>query len=107
MLIVIFLAADNLSTPIPTIRTKLETLGLAPLTRRDAYNILINPFVERYGSLLRYMREEAGTKSEGSGGMNEEEITHLLTDVATKCLEIACKVCYCFDERDKVPHTLP
>ncbi|PPQ69611.1 hypothetical protein CVT24_001367 [Panaeolus cyanescens] len=91
MLVVIFLSADSLSTPIPTIRTKLESLGLAPLTKRDAYNILINPFVERYGSLLQYMRQEAGSKSDGSRGMCEDEIMQLLAKVATKCLEIACK----------------
>ena len=92
ILIVIFVAADNLHMPTSTIHRKLENLGLTPLTRRDAYNVLINPFVERYLSVMEYAQEEIGVQEDGSQGMSGAEIDTLLVEVGVKCLEIGCKV---------------
>jgi hypothetical protein len=92
ILIVIFVAADNLHMPTSTIHRKLENLGLTPLTRRDAYNVLINPFVERYLSVMEYAQEEIGVQEDGSQGMSSAEIDTLMEEVGAKCLEIGCKV---------------
>jgi hypothetical protein len=97
ILIVIFVAADNLHMPPSTIHRKLENLGLTPLTRRDAYNVLINPFVERYISVMEYAQEEIGVQEDSSQGMSSQgmsgaEIDTLMEEVGTKCLEIGCKV---------------
>ena len=78
--------------PTSTIHRKLENLGLAPLTRRDAYNVLINPFVERYLSVIEYAQEEIGVQEDGSQGMSGLEIDSLMEEVGAKCLEIGCKV---------------
>ncbi|KAF8158160.1 hypothetical protein B0H34DRAFT_443560 [Crassisporium funariophilum] len=91
ILIVIFIAADNLQMTTSNIRAKLELLNLAPMTRRDAFNVLINPFVERYGSLVEFARTEIGGKGDGIKGMSNDEIVNLVEDVAAKCLDIACK----------------
>ena len=92
ILIVIFIAADNLHMPTSAIHRKLESLGLTPLTRKDAYNILINPFVERYLSVMEYAQEEIGVQEDGSKGMNTAETSSLMEDVGARCLEIGCKV---------------
>ena len=78
--------------PTSAIHRKLENLGLTPLTRRDAYNVLINPFVERYLSVIEYAQEEIGVEEDGSQGMSSAEINSLMEEVAAKCLEIGCKV---------------
>jgi hypothetical protein len=92
ILVVIFVAADNLHMPTSTIHRKLENLGLTPLTRRDAYNVLVNPFVERYLSVMEYAQEEIGVQEDGSQGMSNAEIDTLMEEVGAKCLEIGCKV---------------
>ena len=86
--------------PASAIHRILENLGLAPLTRRDAYNILINPFVERYLSVIQYAQEEIGVREDGSKGMDVPEIESLMEEVGAKCLEIGCKVrsCACMNE---------
>ncbi|KAF8798942.1 hypothetical protein BYT27DRAFT_7202672 [Phlegmacium glaucopus] len=91
ILIVIFIAADNLHMPTSAIHRKLENLGLTPLMRRDAYNILINPFVERYHSVTEYAQEEIGVQGDGSKGMSDAEIESLMEEVGARCLEIGCK----------------
>ena len=92
ILIVVFIAADNLHMPTSAIHRKLENLGLTPLTRKDAYNVLINPFVERYLSVTEYAQEEIGVNGDGSKGMSFAEIESLMEEVGAKCLEIGCKV---------------
>jgi len=91
VLIVVFIAAENLHMTMPTIRAKLEGLGMLPLTRRDIYNILVNPFVDKFTSLLDFAKEEVSLKEDGSKGMTSTEIEKLVEEVATKCVEIACK----------------
>jgi len=79
---------------LPTLRAKLETLGLMPITRRDVFNILVNPFVESFDSLLEFAAEEIGVKEDGSKGMGRAERVDLVTGVVTKCVEISCKVSF-------------
>ena len=78
--------------PPSAIHRRLENLGLTPLTRRDAYNVLINPFVERYRSVADYAQEEIGVQGDGRKGMSDAEIESLMEEVGAKCLEIGCKV---------------
>ncbi|KAF8812667.1 hypothetical protein BYT27DRAFT_7207521 [Phlegmacium glaucopus] len=95
ILIVIFITANNLHMPTSAIRRKLENLGPTPLTRRDAYyyNILINPFVERYHSVKEYAQGEIGVQGDSSSGMRDAEIESLMSEeVGARCLEIGCKM---------------
>ena len=92
MLVVVFLSADNLYLSHSAIRTKLETLGVTPITRRDLFHVLINPFIERYHSVISFARQEVSVNNDGLKGMNVSEIESLVEEVASKCLEIACKV---------------
>lgn len=78
--------------PLPTLRAKLETLGLMPITRRDVFNILVNPFVESFASLLEFAAEEIGVREDGSKGMSSLECEDLIAEVVAKCVEISCKV---------------
>jgi hypothetical protein len=92
VLIIIFIAADDLHMPLPTLRAKLESLALMPVTRRDVFNILVNPFVESFASLLEFAAEEIGVKEDGSKGMSVLEREDLVAEVVAKCVEISCKV---------------
>ncbi|KAF8967162.1 hypothetical protein BDZ97DRAFT_570221 [Flammula alnicola] len=91
VLVVVFIASDNLHMTHTAIRARLETLGLTPITRRDALNVLVNPFVERYSSVINFARHEIGVKDDGSKGMSSHQIHSLVEEVAARCLEIACK----------------
>lgn len=64
-------------------RTKLESLGVAPLTRNDIVNVLLNPFVDRHRNAIDYAKIIVGLSS--------KEIRDLVEEVAIKCLEIGCK----------------
>ncbi len=92
MLIVVFISADDLHVSLTALRAKLEGLGLMPITRRDIFNILVNPFVEKFTSLVSFASEEIGIKEDGSKGMTESAVEELATAVAVKCFEISCKV---------------
>jgi hypothetical protein len=102
ILLTVFLSSsEHLTQSAPTIiRNKLEPLGLWPITRRDIYNVLTNPFVEKYHAVLEFARSEVGGraisgeggKGEGWTGMGPWEIRELIEEVAVKCLEIECKV---------------
>ncbi|KIM43202.1 hypothetical protein M413DRAFT_18303 [Hebeloma cylindrosporum] len=91
VLVVVFLSADNLYLTHSAIRTKLETLGVTPITRRDLFNVLVNPFIERYNSVISFARQEVIVNEDGMKGMNVAEIESLVEEVASRCLEIACK----------------
>lgn len=71
---------------------KLEALGLTPVTRKDVYNILVNPFVDRYQLIIDYAKWGVGVKENGRRGMEESDVRGLVEEVASKCLELACKV---------------
>ncbi|KZT25395.1 hypothetical protein NEOLEDRAFT_1156310 [Neolentinus lepideus HHB14362 ss-1] len=84
MLLTVFLSDNCLAHTTPaTLKTKLDALGLTPLSRKDIYDVLINPFVERYTPILEYGKVEVGLDSRG--------IKLLLEEVTLKCLEINCK----------------
>ncbi|TFK40782.1 hypothetical protein BDQ12DRAFT_770762 [Crucibulum laeve] len=91
VLIAVFIAAENLQQDPSIVHARLETLGVLPLTDKDLYNVLINPFVERYNVLLSYAREEVGVKEDGTKGMDAKQIRDLVEVVCMKCLEVACK----------------
>jgi len=93
MLIAIFILPDNLHHSPASLHGQLQVLGLTPVTRKDVFNILVNPFVERYHPLLDYARREIGEQEDGTKGMGLTELTVLVEEVAVKCLEISCKVC--------------
>lgn len=93
ILVVVFIAAENLHMNPATIQAKLDALNLTPITRKDAYNVLVNPFVERYNALVEYARQEVGENEAGTKGLGVIQIKSLVEEVAAKCLEIACKVC--------------
>jgi hypothetical protein len=85
LLLTVFISDNCLAHTTPaTFKSKLEPLGLLPLSRRDIFNVLINPFVDRYTSILAFARVEVG--------MNMKEVMELVEEVAVKCLEIGCKV---------------
>ena len=85
LLLTVFLADNCLTHTTPaSLRAKLEPLGLAPLTKQDIFNVLVNPFVERYLPILEFARVELG--------LNGAEIRELAEEVALACLEIGCKV---------------
>ncbi|TFK52615.1 hypothetical protein OE88DRAFT_1807498 [Heliocybe sulcata] len=84
MLLTVFLSDNCLAHTTPaTLKSKLDALGLTPLSRKDIYDVLLNPFVERYTPILEYGKVEVGLDSSG--------VKSLLEDVALKCLEINCK----------------
>jgi hypothetical protein len=86
LLLTVFLSDNCLIHTTPSfLKSKLEPLGLLPLTRRDIYNALVNPFIERSSAILEFAMVEVELK--------EKEVDELLEEVAVKCLEIGCKVC--------------
>jgi hypothetical protein len=93
MLIAVFILPDNLHHSPASLHAQLQVLGLTPVTRKDVFNILVNPFVERYQPLLDYAKREIGEQQEGTKGMGLKELTGLVEEVAGRCLEISCKVC--------------
>jgi hypothetical protein len=46
---------------------------------------MINPFVEKYQSILEFARTEVG--------LSQKEIGVLVQEVAVRCLPEGCKVC--------------
>ncbi|KAF9013286.1 hypothetical protein BDQ17DRAFT_1343128 [Cyathus striatus] len=91
ILIVIFVAAENLDQTPEYVQAKVDALGVGPVTKKDLYNVLINPFVERYNVLLQYASAAVGVKVNGSPGMENAEVLGLMEQVALKCIEIGCK----------------
>ena len=64
-------------------RAKLESLGVAPLSRNDIVNVLLNPFIDRHRAVIDYAKVVIG--------MDPKEIHELVEEVAIKCLEVGCK----------------
>ena len=73
----------SLSVTPTRLKAKLEPLGLLPITRQDIFNVMINPFVEKYQSILEYARAEVG--------LSQKEIEVLVQEVAVRCLSEGCK----------------
>jgi hypothetical protein len=85
LLLTVFLSDSCLTHTTPTtLKSKLEPLALTPLTRKDIFNVLVNPFVERYTPILEYARVEVA--------LNAKQVRELVEEVAVKCLEVTCKV---------------
>lgn len=78
----------NDHTPLsatPTrLKSKLEPLGLLPIARQDIFNVMVNPFVEKYQSILEFARAEVG--------LSQKDIGILVQEVAVRCLSEGCKV---------------
>jgi len=72
------------ATPI-RLKSKLEPLGLLPITRQDIFNVMVNSFVEKYQSILEFARTEVG--------LSQKEIGVLVREVAIRCLSEGCKAC--------------
>ena len=92
MLIVVFLAADAQRLTNNLIQAKLDSLGLTHITRKDLFNVLINPFMERHISVLNYASYGIYTSEGGTKGMTDQQIDKFVEEVAARCLEIPCKV---------------
>jgi hypothetical protein len=85
IILTVFLSDNCLTHTTPaTLKSKLEPLGLTPLTRKDVVNVLVNPFVERYSQILEYALAEVG--------LGSKEVREMVEEVAVRCLEIGCKV---------------
>ncbi|KAH6912697.1 hypothetical protein BKA70DRAFT_1559177 [Coprinopsis sp. MPI-PUGE-AT-0042] len=92
VIISIFIAAESSRSDTQQIHSNLEAAGLTPLSRNDMYNVLINPFVEKYAAVIDYASEEVGMSDlDGEKGMSGSQIDELIQEVARKCLEIGCK----------------
>jgi hypothetical protein len=92
VIIVVFISAENNQTSVLDVHSALDALGVVPLTKNDIFNVLINPFVEKYATLLDYARKEVGVKEDGSKGMGPSQVRELVEELAVKCLEVGCKV---------------
>jgi len=66
------------------LKSKLETLGLLPLTRKDIVDILTNPFIEKHSTLVDLAKDEMN--------LSTNEIRDILQEVAVKSLKIGSKV---------------
>ena len=62
------------------------------MTRKDVYNILVNPFVDRYNLLFDYAKWGVIKDKDGRKGMEKGEIEELVEEVVWRCLELSCKV---------------
>ncbi|OSX59849.1 hypothetical protein POSPLADRAFT_1075353 [Postia placenta MAD-698-R-SB12] len=77
-------SSGPLNNYVTTCREKIEGLGLAPITRQDLFEVLVNRFApDRFGGILEYGRRVVG--------LDKTEISALLRDVAFACLEVGCK----------------
>ncbi|KIM89376.1 hypothetical protein PILCRDRAFT_813299 [Piloderma croceum F 1598] len=66
-----------------SLKTQLEALGLTPLTKKDIFNVMLNPFIEKFSGIVEYAKVYVGLRS--------KEVKELLEEVAIKCLEVSCK----------------
>ena len=92
VIVTLFISAESRPTTVADLHSALEALGVTPLTRADAFNVLINPFVEKYKPVVDYACEEISVKGDGTKGMDQTAIRELIEEVAAQCLEIGCKV---------------
>jgi hypothetical protein len=84
ILLAVLLSDNYTHTTYVTLKPKFEQLGLLPLTRKDIYNIMTNPFVERYAPVSEFAVREMG--------FDDKEMKELIEEVAIRCLEVGCKV---------------
>jgi hypothetical protein len=53
------------------------------LTKKDIFNVMLNPFIEKFSGVVEYAKVYVGLRS--------KEVKELLEEVAIKCLEVSCK----------------
>ncbi|EIW80954.1 hypothetical protein CONPUDRAFT_137081 [Coniophora puteana RWD-64-598 SS2] len=70
-------------TPPAELYRKIETLGLAPLTKKDLFDIMTSPFVERVVPIIDIAKDYVGLSSKA--------VRELVQRVTFRCLEIGCK----------------
>lgn len=92
VIITVFISAEVHERSVESVHGVLDALGVTPLSRNDLFNVLVNPFVEKYQSVIDYAGVEVDVKEDGSKGMDTADIQSLVQDVAVRCLEIGCKV---------------
>ncbi|TFY69079.1 hypothetical protein EVG20_g3301 [Dentipellis fragilis] len=83
MLLTIFINGSGLDPTVETLHSKLEALRLTPLGRRDIFNMLLNPFLERYSPVMNYAKAQ--------NIIPATAVNDFLLEVASKSLEVACK----------------
>ncbi|KAG6336050.1 hypothetical protein ID866_3023 [Astraeus odoratus] len=85
MLLTVFLFDGSTppASPLTSVKSKLEALGLLPVVRQDLMDLLINPFIERPSVLLDYAREEMG--------MGREAMKDLALEATLRCLGVCSK----------------
>lgn len=76
------------------LKTKLEHLGVLPLTRSDLADILTSPWCDKPTTVFMWAKEEMG--------MAEQQLQALAEEVAVRSLGISCKVCIAFSPFDTV-----
>jgi hypothetical protein len=81
----IFNDSDQTPTPNKSIRERLESLGLLPLTRSDLVDVLTSAWCEKPRPVFAWAEDEMG--------MTNEELRTLAEEVAVKSLTTSCKVC--------------
>ncbi|KAJ7600707.1 hypothetical protein C8J56DRAFT_911057 [Mycena floridula] len=95
LLLTVFTTHDGSYVHPNSIKSRLEPLNLSNITRADICNLFCHPFLDKYNSLLEYMRTEyIRTESDGDTnekGMTSGEIRSVIEDVAARCLEMESK----------------
>ncbi|KAK0464542.1 uncharacterized protein EV420DRAFT_1618363 [Desarmillaria tabescens] len=74
-----------------TIQERLDTLKIGVLTKTDLYNLLINPYTEKYRGLIEYMTKGMISEVTGQKGMTTAEVTAIVQEVTSRCMEIESK----------------
>lgn len=92
MLLTVFLPGDS-SLKVSNIREQVAALQLGQITKMDMRNLMINPFMEQFEGLVTYMLQEVVSDVTNKPGLSEaDEVVPLVEEVASRCLEISCKV---------------
>ncbi|KNZ73051.1 hypothetical protein J132_01436 [Termitomyces sp. J132] len=91
VMLVIFFNGIEINTCIGTIHAKIEARNLTPITRKDVFNVLLNPFISHPQVVIDYATSHLGHPEEERKGMSTQEVRKLVEDVVSTCLEIPCK----------------
>jgi hypothetical protein len=87
MLLTVF-AADP-PIPVSAMPARLAALRIAPLTLRDAADVLLSAFVEKHTPVLEYLRREGVASEENPAATRKatlQELRTLAEEVAVRCL---------------------
>ena len=76
ILLAVLLSDNYTHTTYVTLKPKFEQLGLLPLTRKDIYNIMTNPFVERYAPVSEFAVREMGSGNTARKARTEKTSIH-------------------------------